>query len=623
MAQKKLYTATISYEGGTDALEVDMLNLPYDMFGPDFPLEIRDDVDMGKCKGQILPDMTNVIVNGAFDCSTCTLTETSVLPRGITSLVCKHSIGSLDVLIGKLPDTVTTIVVRSAILTAVKDAAKKNSTDKTAYETALRFMELYPNIIVTDGKKTLHDVIDSCVEKAAEKPVVKSAVVEKESKPEQQTADWLSVTELVAVCEQMLSPDILEKLDKDLKRYIRQAMNSKNNIKIETREMCRADGSVVKCIHQEDAAHIVEYIAQSVASKSEPAAKPEKSKKSATKKAEAPVAQTAKKKYYIGSREICTVKIKKYISKAAWGQILSKVGKNTSALLKVLQDIEDINTNPALAHTASNQVVFIKDGAVHVSPTVGFKNGRCLAQGFGTLDDRPRIVWGICGNNFVCQNFYPAHEGKVKLEYNALLRTIDIDISKLDLSEYLLVSDLIKELSAERVVSETIEQEEVVQPVVKPASEVKSETKEIVAPVLIKEDVPVEKTVKPVEESEPQQQLQPIAQPEMKTEDPVPEQNKFKKQYVARTAPKTPYWASLYHLSAHINADYRATVAQQERLIAALSKPLDTEQMLDYTNELHEVLSHKKDLEWAKRQLEEKNKELFAFIEEIRGAIKR
>lgn len=611
MAQKKLYTATISYEGGTDVLDVDMLNLPYDMFGAEFPLEIRGDVDMGKCKGQNLPDMTNVIINGAFDCSTCTLTEASVLPRGITSLACKHSIGSLDVLIGRLPDTVTTVVVRSAILSAVKDAAKKNSVDKTAYENALRFMDLYPNITVTDGKKTLRDVIDSCVEKVAEKATAKPTKVKQEIVPEPQTADWLSVTELVAVCEQMLSPDVLAKLDKDLKRYIRQATNSKSTIKIETREMRRTDGSVVKCIHQEDAVRVVEYVAQSVVEKSESVVSLEPAKKPTTKKSDKPVAQTAKKKYYIGNREIFAVKIKKYISKAAWGQILSKVGKNTGALLKVLQDIEDINTNPALAHTASGQVAFIQDGIVQVSPTVGFKNGRCLAQGFGTLDDRPRIVWGISGNNFVCQNFYPAHEGKVKLEYNTLLRTIDIDISKLDLSEYLLVSDLIKELSAERATPEIVEQEQVVQPTIKPTPKVTP-----AAPVVVKaakqEQAPIVQPAKPE-----------ITKPVIKPEDTMPEQNKFKKQDVARPAPKTPYWASLYHISTQINADYRATVAQQERLIAALSKPLDTEQMLDYTNELHEVLSHKKDLEWAKRQLEEKNKELFAFIEEIRGAIKR
>ena len=54
MAGKKQYTATIELGGGKDILTVDMLNLPYDMFGPDFPLEIIGPVDMGKCKGQPL-----------------------------------------------------------------------------------------------------------------------------------------------------------------------------------------------------------------------------------------------------------------------------------------------------------------------------------------------------------------------------------------------------------------------------------------------------------------------------------------------------------------------------------------------------------------------------------------
>ena len=615
MAQKNLYQATINYESGTDVLTVDMLNLPYDMFGPKFPLEIRDDVDMGKCKGATLPDMSNVVINGAFDCSNCTLTPSTVLPSRITSLICKHSIGSLDALPSKLPESLTTIVVRSAIFTAIKDATKKNAADKTAYEKALRFMEMYPNITVTDGKKTLREVIDSCAEKLSPVPVQPVAPVVAAPKPamEQQTDDWLSVNDLVVVCEEGLSPDVLANLDKDLKRYIRQALNSKTDTKIETREMQRADGSVVKCIHRADVARVIEYITKSVLPKSDAATQPEKPKKSSAKKSEAPATQTGKKKYYIGNREIHSVKIKKYISKAAWGQILSKVGKNMNALLDILQDIENINVNPALAHTASGQVAFIKDGQVQVSPTVGFKNGRCLAQGFGSLDDRPRIVWGICGNTFVCQNFYPAHEGKVKLEYNTLLRTIDIDLSKLDLSEYLLVSDLIKELSVERTVVDTIPAPEAVLPV--------AESTTAPEPVAAKEARATAKT-SPAPVEQPTVTITP--EPENKPEGIMSEQPKeFKKHVAPRPVAKTPYWASLYHLSAQIKADYRATVAQQERLLAALTKPLNTEQMLDCTNELSEVLGHKKDLEWAMRQLEEKNKELFAFIEEIRREIKR
>ena len=90
-----------------------------------------------------------------------------------------------------------------------------------------------------------------------------------------------------------------------------------------------------------------------------------------------------------------------------------------------------------------------------------------------------------------------------------------------------------------------------------------------------------------------------------------------------QTAPKTPYWASLYHLSAQIKADYKATTTQQQKLLKALSQPVDTEQMLDYTNELHELLCHKRDLEIAMQQVEEKNKELFTFINQIKNEIKR
>ena len=618
MAKKNTYLATIQYEGGADMLDVDMLALPYDMFGPKFPLEIQGNVDMGKCKKQVLPDMSNVIIYGEFDCSDCVITKDSVLPDGITTLICKHSIGGLDVLFGKLPKTLEVIVVRGAILTAIKDSKKKNSQDATAYENALRFIEMYPNIVVTDGKKTLKETVEACTEKVVEKPVVK--VQQEIIKPtlEQQTDDWLSVNDLISVCEVELGPDVLENLDKDLKRYIRQALNNKGNIKIESHEMRRADGSTVKCIRKEDVHLVIEYIKQSMAEKTEK--KAERTSKSTKKSSQTTPFQPEVKKYYIDSREIHPIKIKKYISKAAWGQILSKVGKNTTALREILQDIENINVNPALAHTASGQVVFIKDNQVQVSPTVGFKNGRCLAQGFGTLDDRPRIVWGICGNTFVCQNFYSAHEGKVKLEYNKLLREIDIDISKLDLSEYLLVSDLIKELSVERPVDSTV----------KETQEIKEEKKEKtteLAPV-IKPDAKAD-TVVAENAPEPKQKEPVTIQPTIKTEVNMPNKPDFKssshrmRTNIPQTAPKTPYWASLYHLSAQIKADYRATVMQQQKLLNAMSQPMATEQMLDCTNELHELLCHKKDLEIAMQQVEEKNKELFAFINQIKNEIKR
>ena len=87
VASKQRYTATIELGDGKDVLDVDMLNLPYDMFGPEFPLEIIGSVDMGKCKGQPLPDMTDVVVYGEFDCSTCAINADTVLPKEISTLI--------------------------------------------------------------------------------------------------------------------------------------------------------------------------------------------------------------------------------------------------------------------------------------------------------------------------------------------------------------------------------------------------------------------------------------------------------------------------------------------------------------------------------------------------------
>ena len=344
-----------------------------------------------------------------------------------------------------------------------------------------------------------------------------------------------------------------------------------------------------------------------------------------------PAAQAGKKKYYIGNREICSVKIKKYISKAAWGQILSKVGKNTNALLKVLQDIEDINTNPALAHTASGQVAFIKDGAVHVSPTVGFKNGRCLAQGFGTLDDRPRIVWGICGNTFVCQNFYPAHEGKVKMEYNALLRTIDIDISKLDLGDFLLVSDLISELAELRSTPVEEKQPEIIAAPVEVLSPVVKESAVLTPDVVdagTAEDCGIadiavsdiqsaepEKTVVDVDESKLSQKVNKMD--ESKTTRNYQKQSEGAKKESGFPEKKGPRWATLFYLNGKVSAEYRAVVVQQQELLNALNGGLDTDKMLQHSQRLCQILEKKQKLEKALKEIEQKNQEIFDFIKQI------
>ena len=311
MAQKNMYKATINFDGGTDILDVDMLNLPYDMFGPKFPLEIQGDVDMGKGKGRDLPDMANVIIRGAFDCSTCTITSETILPGGITELVCKHSIGGLDVLVGKLPDSVQKVVVRSAVFSAIKECFKKSAQDDTDYKNATKFIEVYPNIVVTDGKKTLIDVIKEHTEKV--EPVKATPVSTAPVAPrlELQTDQWLSVNDLVPICEEKLGPDLLARLDKELKRYIRQVLNVKSAVKIESREMQRSDGTCIKCIRKEDASLVVEQIIESILAQDKSEQKETKAKKASAKTSVAPKVSTESRKYYIDNREIERVKIKK------------------------------------------------------------------------------------------------------------------------------------------------------------------------------------------------------------------------------------------------------------------------------------------------------------------------
>lgn len=586
MAQKNLYKATISYEGSTDILDVDMTNLPYDMFGPDFPLEIQGDVDMGKCKGQPLPDMTNVIINGAFDCSTCTLTNDSVLPRGITSLVCKHSISSLDTLIEKIPDTVTTVVVRSAILTAVKDALKKNAADKSAYDSALSFIELYPNITVTDGKKTLRDVIDSCAEKAPEKPIKKPANVKKETLPEQQTEEWLSSDEMVAAC-MSLSENIGALTSTEVARYVQMARSPKAKLGIKTQKMIRKDGEIITCIHKSETATVVQFIESKITKEqTQQNLQPNKTKAKETKTVQ-PVAQQT---LYVGTKEIKPVKIKKYITKAVWSKIKCE---NVKILLRVLKEIEAINVRPT--DTKGINVLYVEDNQVKTS-TIDFKNSNYLAQGFGPSYDNPRMIWTIYGDTLICQHFLKTHmDPKSNSKYKQIIRNKPVDLSEVDFDDLLNVTDLIKELDdghtpppagpttdKKTTPVDTVKTEETI--------DTESGTETLSSSSTTNSD-----TVEPVANATPDNTVNYATQKKA-TEPPV--------RTIRATTSRKHTWEQLYsmHAEFHITID-KINLRQKEIAEALLIE--ETETSLQLTDELQQLLKQKLAYEEALKKFRE------------------
>lgn len=645
------YEAVIFKDGQPTPIMVDIHNLPYDSFDVTNPINIMGDVDLGKSKNHAWPDLSAVIINGSLDCSDFPITAKTVLPLTFKKLVCKFSINDLGVLIGRLPMGVSQVVVRTALLNSVR----KNKDG--ALDIARRFARAYPNITVTDEKQTLNDMLMEIERASAAIAVTPQPSKPQTAKPEvaTKTAEWLEGSELVAHCAAAsekfasLSPDAQE-------RHMRMARSAKVRLDLKTGQFKRpSDGATVQCVHVDCVPMLLDYILTSIAAQEE-----SRAAKDATKSVEKQPAKTVKpvqtkKKstYFFGSEPVKPIKIKKYISKSAWGQIRAKVGNNTGALLRVLQDIEDINIDPAKAHTTAGQVGFIKDNQVQVSPTVTFKNGRCLTQGFGTLDDRPRLVWGICGHSFVCQDFFPAHEGKAKLKYNQLLREINILASDLDLSEYLLVSDLIKELSdtrtsADAVVAEPVAKTEIVpepapvvtepvvaEPVVTEPAVTEPSVAEVASPVEKKrrprirvnkaeyitrakngKTTPAKKTVIESAHSTP---AASVVMPEIVEKTQRPRITRHKTELVVSAKPddavarsvsaieSQPQWVDIGSMHHELLVNIDSLFVRQNALMSLMMAENDTDKLLKMTAELQDILQKKQQYENALSKLDSIN----------------
>ncbi len=435
--QNRTYTAIINTEEDQDVVMVDIHDLPYDRFDAEHPLVILDDVDLGKSKNRTWPDFSNVIVKGAFDCSDFQITSKTVLPRTFKKLICKFSISDLGVLFGLLPLGVESIVVRPALLNNIK----KNKDG--ALDTARAFAKSYPGIIVTDGKQTLKELF-------AELHVSASAAAEKKIKVKtvaepvyaDKTAEWLDSNELIDYC--VRTSDMIAQIPvENIERYVRIARSAKAGLNIRTERLKRG-ADIVSCVHIDSVPAVLEYVESSIAAQF---AKETKVEKEAPKKSKEPVVTVpAKPRFFVGSDEIKPIRINKYISKSAWTQIRSKCSCSVPELLRILNDIQCINVDPA--STKGNSVVYIQNGTVQKSRTVKFKSVRCLCQGFGSADNGARLVWGVSGNTFVCQKFFANHS--TGDEYQWYMRDLDVDLAQLDLSEFLYVPDLIQELSGDR-----------------------------------------------------------------------------------------------------------------------------------------------------------------------------
>lgn len=444
MAKKtNLYRAYVIENEELKDIMVDIFDLPYDRFSADCPLVIRDDVLLGRSKGRIIPNMKNIVFAKSLDLGDFRITTDTVLPDELPILICDYSINSMDDLPKKLPSKLQKISIRRALLNNIKK-------DKDgALASARRFAQAHPRIIVTDGETTLRDLLKDIEREKQKKTSAQPAkeVSKKNTEMDKKTDDYYSTDELIAACR-IARPELEKISDEDLARYIKQARSVKAGLKLNPVSLKRDDDAVVTCVHRNCLDKVLQYIISQMSADKERAEKPKVKKEE--KSAVVPVAEKTAEAdvvYQLNGRNFKTAEITKYIPKRQWGIIQGACGNNKKQLLEILHEINVINVNPS--NTDGSKVYYVEDGQIKASRVLELKNSRCLTQGFGNLNSRQRIVWGISGNVFVCVDFFAEHEHALH-KYKNVIRNMDLDLSKINLSECYSVTDLINELSAGR-----------------------------------------------------------------------------------------------------------------------------------------------------------------------------
>ncbi|MBQ2005365.1 MAG: hypothetical protein II219_00985 [Alphaproteobacteria bacterium] len=626
------YEAVIFKDGQPTPIMVDIHNLPYDSFDVTNPINIMGNVDLGKSKNHAWPDLSAVIINGSLDCSDFPITAKTVLPLTFKKLVCKFSINDLGVLIGRLPMGVSQVVVRTALLNSVR----KNKDG--ALDIASRFARAYPNITVTDEKQTLNDILMEIDRASAATAVTPQPSKPQTAKPEIaiKTAEWLEGSELVAHCATAsekfasLSPDAQE-------RHMRMARSAKVRLDLKTGQFKRpSDGATVQCVHVDCVPMLLDYILTSIAEQEESRAAKDASKTASKKSVAKPVAQPQKTQpsLFVGTSQVKPVKIKKYISKSAWTQIRSKCSCSVPELLRVLNDIDCINIDPA--STMGNGVFYVENGVIRKSRTVKFKSARCLAQGFGKSDNRGRIVWGVSGNVFVCQKFFADHA--VNDEYQWYVRDLNLDLSTMDLKEFLYVPDLIKELSDTRTSADAVAAEPVAKTeiVPEPAPVVtEPSVAEVASPVEKKcrprirvnkaeyitrakngKTTPAKKTVIESAHSTP---AASVTMTEIVEKTPRPRITRHKTELVVSATPadavarsvsaieSQPQWVDIGLMHHELLANIDSLFVRQNALMSLMMAENDTDKLLEMTAELQDILQKKQQYENAVSKLDSIN----------------
>jgi hypothetical protein len=287
-----------------------------------------------------------------------------------------------------------------------------------------------------------------------------------------------------------------------------------------------------------------------------------------------------------------------------------------------LHAIEIINIRPVM--TAGNGVYYIQDGTVQKSPTITFKNVQWLAQGFGTLDDRARIIWCMNEHGFIATEYFEEHEKKQSVDYKKAIR--DKDVNRFTLCDTVSVSDLIQELMAEREAkqAEAAEIEKTVVPVTEPAKPVVSEPVVEKPAALVTEQAPVRGRVRKRirRETVPtktitvnphtdkiKSQVQVLECSEQKKET-KPEDVAVTADLAVTCVSNDIVWTDFDSLHASFIVKIQEYSTMQSELMAKLNAEINTDAALEYVQQLHGVLFNKKRHEIVLNRLNAMKQEL-------------
>lgn len=648
MAQKTLSVlATLGKDQDSVQGWYDIFDLPYDKLSADNRLVINQDVCLGNAKNAFFPCMRYVDIQGTLNCGKYQITPDTVLPGKFTALDCSYAIQDLGVLVGKLPPECGIITIRHALFNNIK--ADKDG----ALYIARQFMNLYPNVIVTDGKTTLKDWVAEINTAVPVAQVTTPKSAKTIDLPEVKTEQWYSAEEVADFCRNA-SPLIAQLPDKDLDRLIQQARSTRVNLKLRVAEKLRqTDGVKIICVHRDDVPHVADYVAQSISAVKSVACPQSQPKQKKTMPATQPVQVSTKKKgFEIGSRSgIRRVKIDKYFSRSAWKKVQQLCGTDKQAMLRVLNAINSINIIPG--KTEGNAVYYVDaDGKLQKESSVEFKSQDCLAQSLGSLNNGPRIVWAVSGTEkcFVAEDVFSSHaRGKQQIEYKECIRATKFNPAGYNYHELLSVPDLIEKLSAPHARpaadgTDAGDTSVATKPVnakpdlSQPVSTNIPDNTDVTSNVLenattqqptVTECVPVitqssaEATaspVAPVQTTRPRRPriMRPVTDRVLPNKKIMSQSGKKTVENKARTTAvpnahddsANPTWGDVYALAHKYEVQYKELADKRTSLITRLSNETETEKMLGLTEQLRVVLMKMQERENAIAELQNINQVL-------------